>query len=184
MVPSTKEYEDFNEHSVLCDSLSGRPINITSKDPKDSEFNVPRSILLSESEVVEKLAKFRAYRRRIDSLSRKVLESQKVLNNLDRIGRTLKMNLDFFISKDKFLEYEDFYDVKSRLSVNKERIYLSELKRIQNLVSILRIRGLLCELGIVGGEVSDDLRGFLKNSSSESMKLVKLRYFPLIIRLL
>lgn len=176
-LPSTKEYEDFNERSVVHDVLSGRGINITCKDPRDIDYNVNREILLSVEESKDKLGKYRASRRLIDNLSKRVVESEKILSNLSKKVRILDSLINFKL----YYEDEKYYDVKTKLTINKDRLLLSERKRIARLFASVKINDLLDELGIVGGEGSDDLRRLLRVRSSESMKLVKVRFLPFLI---
>ena len=171
LLPSTKEYEDFNERSVLVDVNSGRSVDITCKDPRDPDYNIERR-LLSEG-LLEKMAKFRSYRRRLKNLDYNIKESEEKIKNLARQTRCLEW---FFLSSEE-LPVVDYKMKKRPLKISVE----SELKRLKELQVRLNLRDEKFELGIVGGEASDDLRRFLKNKYTESMKLVKVRFLPFLI---
>lgn len=169
LLPPTKEYEDFNERSVIHDVLSGRPVNITCKDPRDLDYNNEKRILLSYEESLDKLVKFRVYRRLIENLSKNIIESEKVLSNLAKKVRSLDSLINFKLCYD-----ESYYKMKSLLTVNKDTLLLSERKRIVNLFNSVKLNGLFEELGIVGGECSNELRKMLSISLKE-----RLRHLPL-----
>lgn len=173
LLPSTKEYEDFNEHSVVVDINSGRSVDITSKDPRDLYYNQERR-LLSEG-ILEKLAKFRAYRRRLKNLESNIKESKLKIENLATQTRWLDCSGESPLVVD--------YKMKKLPVKSKYLDIAGELKRLKKLQGLLKIKDEKCELGLVGGEASNDLRKFLSIGYTESMKLVEIRYLPFLIKI-
>jgi len=130
LLPSTKVYEDFNERSVLVDVLSERPINVTEKDPGKSDYNENKEVRIDIQGSINILAKFRAYLRRLEILNKKIDNVEKTLSNISiEIINWGKTNVEKLL---KVVKVE-------RRGCKIEKIYVSEVERLQKLVASLRI---------------------------------------------
>ena len=170
LLPSVKDYEDFNERSVIVDVLSGRALDITEKDPISSDFNIEKEIVVKGpydiqiEERLEMLAKFRAYRKSLESLSTKI---EKMVEKQEKIEKEIKeLKITLLFDRRRLLYFEEEHDEvvsKNKGSMNKGSIYKSELKRIRKLTASLKVYGLWDRMGMAGGEVSIDLCRFLRS---------------------
>ena len=154
LLPSIKEYEDFNERSVLVDCLAGRAIDVTEKDPRSTNFGKKREIYIEEP--VEVIAKFRAYKRHLEILNKKLEFIEKTLKEIEWEVLKLKRGNQEFEYRTKPKE--------DKRSLNKVSIYNAELKRLKSLFASLKIYGLWHRMGKAGGEVSIDLCSYLRSS--------------------
>ena len=150
LLSPVSNFDDFNERSVLVDCLSGRPVDVTEKDPRSGDYNIERSVLLKDiNEVIEKLGKYRSYRRNLDLI-------EKSLEKIDKSLRNLEMEL--FISSGKVV---DELGLEVEL-VKRDVLYKREIKRLTRLVGCLKIYGLWDAMGKAGGETSIDMCRFLR----------------------
>lgn len=145
---SIREYEDFNERSVLVDALSGRGVEVTEKDPGSVDFNLEKEVVMRGpfdvhiEERVEMLAKFRAYRKSIENLLKKIEDSNEEIKVLESEIKELQITLLNF-EVLKVLENKN-KGIKNNNEgcLNKDIIYKSELKRLKKLVASLKVYGL------------------------------------------
>ena len=165
LLPSTREYEDYNERSVIVDVLAKRRVDVTEKDPGSINYNKKVEIKLGIEDTIRSLAKFRAYRRRIEILNNKI---EKIKEELFNIKKELLNNIGKDMLKKKLENIgKDMLKIKLEIEgsgLKLERIYEGELKRLRKLVATLKLYRLLDSIGLAGGEASLDLCKYLKIS--------------------
>lgn len=168
LLPSTKEYESFNERSVFNDIFAGRETKLVEQDIRSPDFGKSEVVKLDFVEAVDKLAKLACIKNLVEKYKRLELE----LWGLESEFKSLKWSdinrLYTTVNAGRVVETDSGFVVKESLKtvvgLDGKIVKKLELEksRLYKLISGMKLLSSYDYIGVSGGLAGVRINRFMK----------------------